>query len=272
LNEVTPERHTPDGELREVRWFLFRDNRILIENTGADQMRPYFAGIPGSGVSLDFQHYLGKVNGTDCYAAELSQESPIPRNTAFTNLRRLLGSLDEGLLQLVGRANHLVHWARCHRFCGRCGAPTLEKPDEKALYCEVCGWVNYPRVSPAVIVAVVRQRRILLARSTRIRGSFHSVLAGFVEPGETLEACVHREVREETGIEINAIRYFGSQPWPFPDSLMVAFTAEYAAGEINVDPAEILDAGWFAADALPKVPGKYSIARRLIDWFAGYHM
>jgi NAD+ diphosphatase len=268
VSHFVPGIHPPAGERRNNRWFLFRQNRILIENTGADAIRPYFSRIGGLEKRLHHKHYLGAMNGTDCYAAELPRESPVPRNTAFLNLRRLLGVIDENLLQVVGQANHLVHWSRNHRFCGLCGARTREKSDERALVCEACGLVNYPRVSPAVIVAVVKDRRILLARSRRIPASFYSVLAGFVEPGETLEACVQREVREETGIGVKAVRYFGSQPWPFPDSLMVAFTAEYAEGEIRVDADEILDAAWFAADELPRIPGKYSISRRLIDWFA----
>ena len=264
----TPGLHPPAPANRKARWFLFRDNRILIENSGADPVRPYFSKIGAFEALPAHRLYLGSLNGADCYAAELSPQSRIPQNTSFCSLRQLLGVIDSALLQIVGQANHLVHWARNHRFCGFCGAATRQKQDERALFCETCGRVNYPRVSPAVIVAVIRDHRILLARSKRIRSSFYSVLAGFVEPGETLEACVQREVREETGIAVREIRYFGSQPWPFPDSLMVAFTAEHAGGEISVDSNEIVDAEWFAADGLPRIPGKYSIARRLIDWFA----
>ena len=130
-----------------------------------------------------------------------------------------------------------------------------------------CGLVNYPRLSPAVIVAVIKDHQILLATSPRFKAAFYSVLAGFVEPGETLEECVKREIREEVGLEVKNIRYFGSQPWPFPDSLMVGFTCEYAKGELTLDQNEILQAAWFEADKLPPIPGKISIARKLIDWF-----
>jgi NAD+ diphosphatase len=122
-------------------------------------------------------------------------------------------------------------------------------------------------MTPAVIVAVVSQQRILLARAGRYPGRMFSVIAGYVEPGETLEQCVRREVREEVGIAIEDIRYFGSQPWPFTGSLMVAFTAAHAGGEIAVDNREIVEAGWFTAADLPEIPGKISIARRLIDWY-----
>jgi NAD+ diphosphatase len=160
-----------------------------------------------------------------------------------------------------------VHWHRNHRFCGRCGSPTQDHPEDRAKICPSCGLINHPRVSPAIIVAVVKDRQLLLAHSTRFQAKFYSVLAGFVEPGETLEDCVHREVFEEVGVRVRNIRYFGSQPWPFPDSLMVAFTAEYAGGEIRVDSVEIADAGWFSAGGLPAIPPRISIARKLIDWF-----
>jgi NAD+ diphosphatase len=161
----------------------------------------------------------------------------------------------------------LVHWNRNHHYCGRCAGLTETKPDERARVCPQCGLINYPRLSPAVIVAVLKDHQILLAHSQRFPTKFYSVLAGFVEPGETLEACVKREVLEEVGIIVKNIRYFGSQPWPFPDSLMVGFTAEYGGGDIRIDPSEITDARWYAASELPPIPPKISIARRLIDWF-----
>lgn len=124
---------------------------------------------------------------------------------------------------------------------------------------------RHPRISPAIIVAITRGREILLAKGINFQGDFYSVLAGFVEPGETFEECVQREVGEEVGLKVKNIKYFGSQPWPFPDSLMVGFTAEYASGNINIDEKEILDAEWFTAEQLPLIPGVGSIARRLID-------
>ena len=186
-------------------------------------------------------------------------------------LRRLLGAVDDEVLAVAGRARQLLQWSRNHRFCGRCGGRTRAKTDERARFCPDCEQTWYPRVSPAVIVAVVRSGRILLARSARRPTGFYSVLAGFVEPGETLEEAVRREVHEEVGLGIKNLNYFGSQPWPFPDSLMVAFTAEYDCGEITVQPSEIQHAGWFLPDALPAGPGPYSIARRLIDWFVQAH-
>jgi NAD+ diphosphatase len=133
--------------------------------------------------------------------------------------------------------------------------------------CPQCGLINYPRLSPAVIVAVLKNNKILLGRNKRFKLPFYSVLAGFVEPGETLEQCVKREIHEEVGITVKNIRYFGSQPWPFPDSLMIAFTADYAGGDIHLDGSEIIDAAWFGKDNLPQIPPRISIARQLIEWF-----
>jgi NAD+ diphosphatase len=171
------------------------------------------------------------------------------------------------LFWVAGRAIQIVEWDRTHQFCGHCASPMVAKTAERAKECPQCGLTNFPRLAPAVIVAVVRDNQILLARSHRHPAGFYSVLAGFVEPGETLEEAVAREIKEEVGIEVGDIRYFGSQPWPFPHSLMIGFTAVYAGGEIRCDETEIEEAGWFAADALPQIPGPISISRRLIDWF-----
>ena len=162
------------------------------------------------------------------------------------------------------RAFQVSEWERTHRFCGRCGAPTRNKASERAKECPACGYVAYPRVSPAMMTLVTRGHDLLLARAPISAGMF-SALAGFVEPGETIEDCIAREVREEVGVEVTSLRYFASQSWAFPHSLMIAFTAEYAGGEIRCEDAEIAEARWFPADALPSRPPSLSIARRLID-------
>jgi len=211
--------------------------------------------------------YLGTLNDLPCYSAELNPDVSAPEGTEFRGLRGLFGWLEEDLFWLAGRAVQVMRWDQTHQFCGRCGAPTEIKPDERARICPECQLVAYPRLSPAIIVAVVKGDEILLARAHRFPHGLYSVIAGFVEPGENLEECLRREVREEVGIEVKSIRYFGSQPWPFPNSLMVGFTAEYDRGEIHVDEAEISDAGWFKVGNLPRIPDKVSIARQLIDWF-----
>jgi NAD+ diphosphatase len=142
---------------------------------------------------------------------------------------------------------------------------------ERAKKCPNCGLLHFPRLAPAIIVAIERGDRLLMARSRRFTTGMYSVLAGFVEPGESLEETVAREVKEEVGISLKDIKYFGSQPWPFPHSLMIGFTATYASGEIVMDDSEIEDAGWFTVDSLPPLPGKISIARKLIDGFIEKH-
>ncbi len=149
--------------------------------------------------------------------------------------------------------------------------PNYLKMTERAKRCPQCGFLYFPRLAPAIIVLIERGDQLLMARSHRFAPGVYSVLAGFVEPGESLEEAVVREVKEEVGISIKDIRYFGSQPWPFPHSLMVGFTATYAGGDISVDPTELEDAGWFTVDSIPPLPGKLSIARKLIDRFIEKH-
>jgi NAD+ diphosphatase len=159
----------------------------------------------------------------------------------------------------------LLTWDREHRFCGRCATPTDRADGEPARVCPACGLSAYPRISPAIMVLIHRGREILLARNRRNTTGAFSALAGFVEAGETLEETIVREVREEVGVEIDDIRYFGSQSWPFPHSLMIAFTAAYAGGTIVPDGIEIEDARFFDVDTLPKLPpAGLSIASRLI--------
>ena len=219
------------------------------------------------GLSIVQYQYLGTLDGCDCFCAELPDSCDTPQGMAFHGLWKLYGHLEENLYKVTVRAVQIVDWNRTHQFCGKCGEHTVSKKEMRAKECPKCGLMMYPRISPAVIVLVVREDRMLLARAKRFESNLYSVLAGFVEPGETLEETVQREIKEEVGIDVKDINYFGSQPWPFPDSLMIAFTANYAGGEIKVDGEEIVDAGWFKVGSLPEIPGDISIARRLIDRF-----
>jgi len=248
-------------------WFIIKGGRLLVKKNSRPAAIPQTRHL--SKIIPEFVHtqFLGHLDGQPCFAAGPPPDFQLDDNLDFRGLKSLFGRIDENHLWVAGRANQLVRWSRHHRYCGKCGQKTADKEDERARICTACGLVNYPRVSPAIIVAVTKDDQILLARSGRFPGGFFSVLAGFVEPGETLEACVQREVREETGIEVENIRYFGSQPWPFPDSLMVAFTADHAGGKIQIDGNEIVAADWYKRDSLPDIPPGISIARQLIDWF-----
>jgi NAD+ diphosphatase len=246
-------------------WFIFSGNRLLVESEGTEV--PFLKSPAQLGLSPVRRQFLGRLDGHPCFSAETAHSTEAPAGASFRDLRSLYGILEEDVYLLAGKAVQVVNWDRTHQFCGRCGHPTQSLPGEMAKVCPECGFTSYPRLSPATITAVVRGDKILLAHYAAFRGNIHTVIAGFVEPGETLEECVRREVFEEVGVRVKNIRYFGSQPWPYPNSLMVGFTAEYASGEISVDRKEISYAGWYGADSLPELPGELSIARELIDWF-----
>jgi NAD+ diphosphatase len=216
------------------------------------------------------RHFLGMLGTEACWAVDVADGAPGPADAPSLDLRRLWGTVPEIEWTVAGRAVQLVAWARTHRFCGRCATPTVPEPGDRAQRCPGCGLLAYPRLAPAVIMVVHRDDEILLARNVRFPLPMYSCLAGFVEPGETLEDAVHREVREEVGLEVDDLRYMGSQPWPFPHSLMLGFFARWRSGEIVPEPAEIAEAGWFRCDALPPIPPPISIARKLIDrWVDG---
>jgi NAD+ diphosphatase len=247
--------------------FIFQGSGLLVaKNDGAIRV-PLIQDIESFGITTPRAHYLGSVAENPCRAVEVPSDIMAPNGWSFEAVRSLFGRISDGFFSVAARALEVLEWDRTHRYCGTCGVATTLKDGERARECPSCGQLSYPRISPAVIMAVVRDERILLARARRFAPGLYSVLAGFVEPGESLEECVAREVREETGVEVKNLRYFGSQPWPFPHSLMIAFTAEYAGGEILIDESELADAGWYAADALPSIPDPITVARRLIDWF-----
>jgi NAD+ diphosphatase len=183
----------------------------------------------------------------------------------WEGLRALFSVLEDAHFALAGRAIQLLDWDRSHRYCGRCGTPTEAKTEERARVCPACKLSAYPRLAPAVMALVRREGEILLGRSPHFPPGMYSALAGFVEPGETLEQCLAREVEEEVGVRVSRIRYFASQPWPFPNSLMIAFVCDWVTGEIRPQPGEIEAANWFKVLQLPKLPSRISIARRLID-------
>jgi NAD+ diphosphatase len=253
---------------RESLWFAFRGSELLVlQEEGTAARVPTGDEWAALGLAVEEPHAVGSLGVSEAWAAGLPADAEPPEGMAFRGLRRLFGALDEEVWKLAGRAVQIVEWDRNHRFCGRCGAGTERKADELARVCPVCGLQQFPRISPAVIVRIERGDEILLARSPHFAPGVYSTIAGFVEPGESLEETVVREVREEVGVEVANVRYFGSQPWPFPNSLMIGFVADYASGELRLQEGEIEDAGWFTIDTLPGLPSGYSIARRLIEEF-----
>jgi NAD+ diphosphatase len=260
-------------------WFVFRGDQILVEMGPLEQpsddlrvrARPSWARLP-----LRENHdwlgsvclrtlYLGALQGTQCWAAELPSDAETPAGMSWEGLRTLFSVLDDAHFALAGRALQLIDWDRTHQFCGRCGSRTEPHREERVRVCPACKLSAYPRVAPAVMALVRRKDEILLARSPHFPPGMYSALAGFVEPGESLEQCLAREVAEEVGVEVAKPQYFASQSWPFPHSLMIAFVCDWVSGEIRRQESEIEEAKWFKVLQLPRLPSKISIARKLID-------
>ena len=265
-----PGLRPPEGAPAAAAWFAFRGDQLLVRSQSESAVLLEYDELAALGADFASAHYLGRLEGTDCYAVELNESVEPSAETGFEGLRGLFGRLQDDHFTLAGRAVQILHWDRTHRFCGRCGEPTVPAPSDRAKLCPKCGLLSFPRLSPAVIMLVHRGDEFLLARNAAFPDRFYSVLAGFVEPGESLEEAVAREVFEEVGLELEQIQYFGSQPWPFPHQLMIGFTAAYAGGDIQAQTEEIVEAAWFnRRGELPRLPGKLSIARKLIDAFVG---
>lgn len=252
---------------------------LNVPTTSDGPMR--YVHVVGSAVFVDERpaarewsvHFIGEVDGQGWWAVDVPRDDD-PSDGAALDLRRYHGTAPEHHWLAAGRGVQIVEWARTHRFCGRCGVPTELVDGERAMRCPSCGLTVFPRLAPATITLVTRgddgpDQEALLARGVQWNVPMYSCLAGFVEPGETLEECVRREVHEEVGVTITEPRYVGSQPWPFPNSLMLGFRARHESGDIVCDPTEIADAGWYRRDQLPMVPPSISIARTIIDaWVA----
>jgi NAD+ diphosphatase len=266
-NHFVPGIVPPRENSGRAWWFAFQKGELLVSAEAASARIPSVASFEELGITFSARHYLGELEGKFCYAVDVPEGTAPPEGMAFEGLRKVYGRLDEDLFWLAARAVQVLEWDRTHRFCARCSSPLRTRETERAKECPACGLLQFPRLAPAVIVLVERGRELLLARSRHFAPGVYSVLAGFVEPGETLEEAVEREVCEEVGVKIRDIRYFGSQPWPFPHSLMIGFTAKYESGDLAVNHEEIEDAGWYTAENLPGQPGKISIARRLIESF-----
>lgn len=264
----------------EGLWFVFRGDRLLVEvgppsaqpsDDPRVAVRPSWARVPRQDAMPAEPLrtlYLGTLGATHCWAAEVAAETPAPPGMSWEGLRTLFTVIDDAHFSLAGRATQLIDWDRTHRYCGCCGTSTVPKADECVRVCPSCRLEAYPRVAPAIMALVRRDREILLGRSPHFPAGMYSALAGFVGPGETLEQCVQRELFEEVGVAVENLSYFASQPWPFPHSMMIAFVCDWAGGEVRPDGVEIEDAKWFSVLQLPKIPSRISIARRLIEGVA----
>lgn len=238
-------------------WIIVSDFDIALE---AGEIP--FGSAEELGLSGREKLTIGQYQGSPAYLVK-ALESDNQREFAY--LRSQINRPPE-LSHLLHRAVSLNHFFQTHQFCGKCGEKTILASDEIAIYCNACGNRAYPTISPSIIVAVRKGRQILLANHLRHKGTIYTTLAGFVEAGEAVETAVHREVFEETGIKVKNVRYFGSQPWAFPNSLMLGFLADYESGEIQLQEEEICDAKWFdCEESLPEIPQQGTIALELIQ-------
>jgi NAD+ diphosphatase len=263
-----PGLNQPKVEIGASFIFVVNKNNLLVRLDGGNVVFPCLEDIDMDSVDLEGMDYIGMFDEHHCYCVNFKESMAIPDGMIFENLRTLYTMLETELSLVVGRAMHIANWSRLSKFCGACGVKTERKKDERAMQCPSCGNVIYPRISPAIIIAIVNKDKLLLAHNKSFQGKRYSVIAGFMEPGETFEDCAKREAFEEVGIQIKNIKFFGNQPWPFPDSLMIGLTAEYDCGELKPDGVEIDDAGWFSREEIPEVPGTISIAGKLIEWFS----
>jgi NAD+ diphosphatase len=260
-----PDHQSPETPGENPILFAFRGRDLLVTS---DLNLPSVEEIDAQGVEAVRTQYLGRLGERHCYSAELPRDAKAEAGFRFADLRMLFATLDEMIHTLAGRAVQIVEWDRTHQYCGICAEPTVLSEADRSRSCPKCKIPTYPRLAPAMIVAVEKGDQILLARSPHFPTGIMSVLAGFVEPGESAEEAVMREVFEETSIIVKNVEYFSSQAWPFPNSLMLGYRAEYDSGEIAIDGEEIVEAGWFAADAMPiGFPGKISISQWLIRDF-----
>jgi NAD+ diphosphatase len=241
--------------------FIFHAGRLLLKSDGS--LPEGDEGL--ADVDPVRLHPVGLLDGRYCQSAWLDSEEAAPAGYAFTGLRSLLGEMDDDLIGVAARAVQIAEWARTHQFCGACSARTMRLPGERCFKCQACGHLAYPRISPAMMVLIRKGDQVLLAQHVSYTTKRHVPLAGFLEAGESIEEAIHREVFEEVGLRVHNLRYFGSQSWPFPHSLMIAFTADYLDGEIRVDTSEIAEARWFGPDDFPEPGTNVSISTALIE-------
>jgi len=259
--------HRPPTPTASDLCFVIQEDRLLaqLDASGALQL-PDLKTCEGWALATGQTQSLGFLEGQACWSCAILEANAVPpAGWEWFDTRTLLSAFTPAQMHAVSCARELHWWHTRHRFCGRCGKPTVDVVGERAKKCPACNALFFPVISPAVIVAVTRGNQILLAHNHNFRPGMFSLLAGFVDPGETLEQASVREVREEVGIEIEGLQYISSQPWPFPNSLMVGFSAKHVSGQLAVDGKEIEQAGWFTRAELPEIPRKGTVARSIID-------
>lgn len=267
---VVPQYSTSEDDL----WYVFQDNKLLVKEVGKEISILKKKDLEGLNLHIENVQCMGACEGYNCFCGEVKVEKGDLGNYGFIDLKTLASTFREEKFSTAAKGLLLLNWIKSNKYCGICGNKMKQKDseDERAMICTNCNYATWPRTSPAIIVAVTKGDKLLLAHNRGFSKGVYSVIAGFVEYGETFEECVMREVYEETGIKVKNIKYFDNQPWPFPNSMMIGFTAEYLEGEIQEDKDEIVHADWFSKDEIEKVTKKSkSIGYELIEWFKKTH-
>ncbi|KAA6351025.1 NADH pyrophosphatase [termite gut metagenome] len=247
-------------------WFVFYKDQLLLERTSGNLVVPCETSTPLSLGKTATIHDITALDGHPCRAFSIS--NPVEGNERYVmmGLRESYNYIPHELFTVAGKAREILHWDVHSRFCPACGAST-KQITSNFKQCPTCGEELYPPITVAILALVRKGDSVLLVRAHNFRGNFHGLVAGFLETGETLEECMQREVLEETGLRVKNVTYFGNQPWPFPSGLMVGFVADYDNGEIQLQSEELSSGAFYTKDHLPELPGKISLARKMIDWW-----
>lgn len=264
--DFIPSKKIPINITDESMWFIFIENEMIVLNINDNFLIPTFKDLYKHLESLSNYIYIGNFRDIPCYCCEISKNI-FGSNFEIVNLRKLHEILDNTIFFVCGKSYQILHWHNNNKFCGRCGIELTATTHETSKECSKCKIKHYPKISPAIAVGVIRDDKILLANNKNYPSDLYSVIFGFLEPCETLEDCVKREVLEETGIHIKNIRYFSNEPWPYPDTLMISFFAEYDYGDIKVDGTEIIKADWFSKNNRPLLHEKNTLPRKIADHF-----
>lgn len=248
---------------KQKYWYLFADNQLILEDKAGKYV------IPSGETSPYLSDHFLEVHRDDHtihYVTEIGSDTEITDHYKSITLRDSWDYLDKESFRLAGKAAEILYWDHHSRFCPVCGASTIHALPGMKL-CPQCKYELYPSIPAAILALVRKEDSILLVRGHNFRANHYGLVAGFLETGESLEECVAREVKEETGLDIENITYFGNQFWPFPSGLMVGFIADYVGGEIKLQEEELQSAGFYNRSNLPALPGKVSLARKMIDWW-----
>lgn len=248
-------------------WFVFHNDELLLEKKGNGTFAIPYGEMPPIAIEEKTTvHNITTLEGRICKAFSVSETLEETEQYIPVGLRASYECLPLTHYQAAGKAHEILHWDNNSKFCSACGTPMVQKEDIMKR-CPNCGREVYPAISTAILALVRKGESILLVHAHNFKGRFNSLVAGFLETGETLEECVAREVKEETGLDIKNITYFSNQPWPFPSGLMVGFIADYAGGVIKLQDEELSSGDFYTRDNLPELPRKLSLARKMIDWW-----